>query len=98
MSDDVSEYAQGPLSFANSRSSTFPLDSLKSRQNFNFLQRTWTYENWTNSFFDCEVSIAARDMTVSFFGFWPFAKNNTSIFSKLIFSPEGNEKLSTMFN
>ena len=59
MSDDVSEYAQGPLSFANSRSSTFPLDSLKSRQNFNFLQRTWTYENWTNSFFNCEVSIAA---------------------------------------
>ena len=50
------------------------------------------------AFLTVKSLLLSRDMTVSFFGFWPFAKNNTSNFSKLIFSPEGNEKLSTMFN
>ena len=50
------------------------------------------------AFLTVKFLLLPRDMTVSFSGFWPFAKNNTSIFSKLIFSPEGNEKLSTMFN
>ena len=69
---------------------------------FNFLHRVWSYVKWTPkiliAFLTVLFLLLARDLTVSVVDFWPFPKNNTTVFSKLIFSPECNEKLSTMYN
>lgn len=98
----LSEFAQGRYVSLQFRQFNLSFTVFEISSKFNSLQRALSYAKWTHkilmAFLTVMFLLLARDMTLTFVDFWAFLIISTLVFSKLIFSPEYSEELSTMFN